>query len=395
MIHRSMIPVLVIHLHALAFGSAGEAAGQTEPASQSEPAPEAEAASPDGPMSQWQFGVEVTASYTVNFDSPESGTSFARVFDSDADSMTLNQVDGWIEKPISDESRLGFGVDVIAGSDAKKIHAAGLGSADDPFDLTQAYLTYRMASNLDLKAGKFVTMHGAETIRRSGNFNVSRGLLFGFAIPFTHTGAMVTWRASDAATLTAGVVNGWDNAQDNNSEKSLHGMLSLVPSEKLSLYLGGTWGAEQADSSSPKRGLVDAIAVFSPTEHFKLTFNYDYGSEDEIVPDPQSGRLDSASWQGLAAYATYDTGEKLSFGVRGEYFNDDDGFRFGYADPFTGDPAKLDLWEVTLTARYRFRDGLIASLEYRHDQSTDDQLVFNDGLDDSQDTIALELHGQF
>jgi hypothetical protein len=44
-------------------------------------------------------------------------------------------------------------------------------------------------------------------------------------------------------------------------------------------------------------------------------------------------------------------------------------------------------------------DHLFASVEYRHDQATDDAKVFDDGNAkfnaDSQDTIAVELVYQF
>ena len=71
----------------------------------------------------------------------------------------------------------------------------------------------------------------------------------------------------------------------------------------------------------------------------------------------------------------------------------------GFTDPTTGNPAELKLWELTLTARYKLLDHLFASVEYRHDQATNNRLVFDDGdgvkNSDSQDTIAFELVYQF
>ena len=65
---------------------------------------------------------------------------------------------------------------------------------------------------------------------------------------------------------------------------------------------------------------------------------------------------------------------------------------------------RVNLWEMTLTARYKLLDHLFASVEYRHDEATNGRQVFDDGgLDsfgaqkksDSQDTIAFELVYQF
>jgi len=98
----------------------------------------------------------------------------------------------------------------------------------------------------------------------------------------------------------------------------------------------------------------------------------------------------------VSGYATYDVTDKISVGIRGEYFVDEDGFRLGL-DPNTGKP--FDVWEITLTGRYKLLDHLYASVEYRHDEATSSAKVFDDGDGkfnaDSQDTIAFELVYQF
>src|ERR1700738_3882105 len=106
----------------------------------------------------------------------------------------------------------GFGglVDVIAGEDAKILHQAESGNANDTssFDIRQAYLQYATGP-LTFMAGKFVTLAGAEVINPTLNTNFSRSLLF-FEQPLTHTGVRAIYAATDAITLTAGVNNGWN-----------------------------------------------------------------------------------------------------------------------------------------------------------------------------------------
>ena len=360
-----------------------------------------------GVVKDWQFGGHVAASYNYNFNNPNSRSNaaadntFFRVFDDKANQFTINQAELWVEKPTSDASRIGFGLDFVIGRDAKKIHSLGLGisAGDDPtksdvFDLTQAYVTYKapIGNGLDLKAGKFVTLHGAEVIRRPSNFNISRSIQFGNAIPFTHTGITATYPFTDWLTVTGGIVNGWDSSDDNNDGKSLHGMVTITPLKDLTVILGGTWGAEQTNRNSPKRGLLDFLVTYKPIAPLTLTVNYNHGEEDEAfgVGTPK------ATWHAVSGYATYDVTDKLSVGVRGEYFADEDGFRLGL-DPNTGKP--FNVWEFTLTGRYKLLDHLFASVEYRHDQATDSAKVFDDGAGkfnaDSQDTIAFELVYQF
>jgi predicted porin len=359
-------------------------------------------------VKDWQFGGHVAVSYNYNFNNPKSQSNFTRVFDDKANQFDINQAELYIEKPTTEASRIGFGLDFVIGRDAKKIHSLGLGissgddmTKSDVFDLTQAYVTYKapIGNGLDLKAGKFVTLSGAEMIRRTADYQISRSFLFGFAMPFTHTGVLATYPFTDWFSLSLGIVNGWDNTDDNNNDKSIHGAATITPFKELTLTLSGTWGAEQKDRNGPKRGLLDLVATYKPTPPLTLTVNYDYGEEDDAVSDPATGGTKTARWQGIAAYAQYDFTDRFSVGFRGEYFIDEQGFRFGFTDPFTGNPGRLALWEMTLTTRYKLFDHLFASVEYRHDEATNNRLVFDDGNGvrnaDSQDTIAFELVYQF
>jgi len=349
-------------------------------------------------VKDWNVGGHVAVSYNYNINNPSSRRNASRVFDEKANQFDVNQAELWVEKPISSESPIGFGLDFVIGRDAKKIHSTGLGASEDVFDLTQAYVTYKapFGKGLDLKAGKFVTLHGAEVIRRTGDFNISRSLAFGFAIPFTHTGVMATYPFADWLTASVAIVNGWDNTDDNNNDKSFHGMATITPTKDLTVTLGGTWGPEARfagdERNGPKRGLIDLVATYKPVPPLTLTLNYDYGVQDEAFAD--GGK--TARWHAIAAYAIYDLTDRFSVGIRGEYFKDEDGFRLGL-DPNTGKP--VDLWEITLTARYKLLDHLFASVEYRHDEATGSAKVFDDGRGannaDSQDTIAFELVYQF
>jgi Putative beta-barrel porin-2, OmpL-like. bbp2 len=356
-------------------------------------------------MKDWNFGGHVAVSYNYNFRDPKSQNNSLRLFDERANQFDVNQAELYVEKPTSEASPIGFGFDVLLGRDAKKVHSSGLGESDQPFDLTQAYVTYKVpfGKGIDLKGGKMVTLHGAEVIRRTGNFNISRSMAFSYAIPFTHTGVMATYPVTDWLSTTLGIVNGWDNTDDNNRGKSFHGAATVTPPflKDFTLTLGGTWGAEQLSNAfdptrdinrnGPKRGLIDLVATYKPIAPLTLTLNYDYGRQEEAFVDGGP----SAVWHAVAAYAVYDVTDRISVGVRGEYFRDQDGFRLPGATPGT----KLEVWETTLTGRYKLFDHLFASIEYRHDEAVSNKLVFDkhDGTQNanSQNTIQGELIYQF
>ena len=363
---------------AVAEAEAATGAAAADPAREPvEPVAEDE----ESPLAAIDISGEVSIGYVTALDS-DTRTLFGRVFDNQAEQFTLHQAEIWFERASSTDSPFGFNLDVVAGDDAEKIHSLGLGDSSDSFDLTQAYISYQVpgVDGLLLKAGKFVTLHGSEVIRRSGNFHYSRSLLFGYAIPFTHTGLMATYAASDVVTLTGGIINGWDNVDDNNEDKSLHAMAGFTPSDTVSFSIGGTYGAEGAESSS-KRTLIDAIVTLKPVDGLTLMLNYDWAEEEDAAFDGD------ANWDGLAGYISYDVTDVFSIGGRAEYFNDDDGVRLGAGE--------LELWEGTVTARFKLTDALVASLELRHDESSDGELVFDDFTEDTQDTVALELTGSF
>jgi hypothetical protein len=218
-------------------------------------------------------------------------------------------------------------------------------------------------------------------------------MAFSYAIPFTHTGLMATYPVTDWLSTTLGIVNGWDNTDDNNRGKSFHGMATVTPPflKDFTLTLGGTWGAEFDGKEGPKRGLLDLIATYKPITPLTLTLNYDYGRQGEAF----EGNGPSAVWHAVAAYAVYDLTDRLSVGVRGEYFKDQDGYRLPGATP----GKELQVWGTTLTGRYKLFDHVFASVEYRHDEARHNKLVFDrgDGTKNanSQNTIQGELIYQF
>lgn len=360
-------------------------------------------------LKELTFSGYVETTYNFNINDPLSLTNRLRVFDDDANQLTINNTELSISRQPTEKVPIGFGLVVNAGRDTRKTKAAGLGAGDDnPFDLQQAYVTYiaPLGKGVALKAGKFATLLGAEVIEAPANFHISRSFLFGFAIPGTHVGALATYPFTYRLSTTLGVVQGWDNVKDNNRGKTTIGQLSLTPAQGFTFLVNGIWGAEQAGLESPKRWVIDLVATYTPPSVKALTLqaNYDYGEEDRAVDDG-TGLRRKALWQGIALIANYDLTERLSFAVRGEYFIDEDGARtaFAGAGP-SGLPlqSRLNVYEVTATMKYKIWKGLFTRLEYRHDQSVTKggtQRVFdgNAGASTrkSQDTITAEAVYQF
>jgi len=316
--------------------------------------------------------------YIYNFSDPDSNENGLRVFDHEANSFTLDlaQLVFTRDAPVGG---VGYRLKLSAGETAKWIHAAGLGTTDDAFDLTEAYIDYvaPLGKGLKFRFGKFVTMHGAEVIEARDNMNYSRGLLFNFAIPFTHTGLMVGYPISDKVSANFYVVNGWDNFDDEGSSKTLGLSVSVTPSEQFSAVVNLMNGREldlQTGISS-NRILLDAVATVKPAKNLTLVLNGDYAVQSNSAPDG-----DDAKWYGIAGYAKYDFSDLFSATVRAEYFKDSDGAR-----TLTAQTVK----EITVTPEFRVAKNLIVRPEYRHDWS--DKESFDSGSKKSQDTLALGI----
>lgn len=327
----------------------------------------------------------VDASYVYNTQRPESRASSLRVFDTEANGFQPHAFELVVGKPVSEESRVGFRADLDVGEDAEVVGSVttGLGSTADELDLQQAYAEalLPLGNGLNVKFGKFVTLHGAEVIESKDNWNFSRSYLFGYAIPFTHTGLRLSYPVASWLTALFGVNQGWDVVDDNNTAKSVEWGAVLTPTPQTFLSVVGMRGAEQASDNRDDRHLIDVVLGWNPTEKLALKLNYDYGHEEDVVVED----VENASWQGVAGYARYQFNDGYALALRGEYFADYDGVRTATR---VGD---VRLWEFTLTNEFKVYKDLITRLEYRHDHASDAVFSAGSSVDNTQDTLSLEL----
>ena len=339
----------------------------------------------------------VDTAYHWNFHNPPhvapAGTTVDRnqsmgVFDTTSNSFDVHAVELAFEKVAPDAGGVGFRTDILYGEDAKVINSGG--TEADEFDFEQAYVEAKlpvMGSPLDIKAGKFVTLSGAEVIEAKDDWNTTRSLLFGYAIPFTHTGIRAAYGLWDGkVTLTTGLNNGWDLVDDNNNFKTWEGQIALKPNDALLLTATTYIGPENLNQSGHGRQLYDFVALWNATKKLSLMANMDFGTEDRVVGGPKPFR--NADWYGFAFYGRYQTTDKLAFASRIEYFLDDDTFRVGTgALQNAVDPRERHYWEWTLTSEYKLYTNLISRLEYRYDWS--DAPIFD--ANSHQSTVSAQL----
>ncbi len=337
--------------------------------------PAAEAAKPPP---KWYDTVEihglVDTSFSANFNQTQSSPNELRVFDA-LNGFQLSYAKLWTQLAPTTPFTGGFRVDVGFGQAAAILNGSslyGLGPTVTPSSgigsvaLQQAYGSLKLPLDIVVDGGKFVTNAGAEVIEAKDNWLYSRSLLFGFAIPFTHTGvrATVPIPGVEGLSFMAGLFNGFDNPPGQvGSSKVGHGALVYSgPSSTtavLNLFYGKPLPGQQ------DKTLVD-IVLGRAFGDLALNVNFDYGDQN------------STQYWGVAGMARYSLlGDKLRISARGEYLNDNDGLIFGASNKY---------FEGTLGIAIPVGSQVEFRVEGRHDRM--DTAAFATGKD-NQTTLQV------
>jgi len=326
----------------------------------------------------------VSTAYEYNGNRPTTGASSYRVFDFNDNSFNLDVAELVVQIAASKPNDAGFRVDFDAGNSIPQITKTQDQTAAQ-FDLKQAFASYiaPLGSGLRFDVGKFVTHMGYEVIEGYDGYNdnYSRSILFGYAIPFTHTGVKASYAFSSKVAGMVEVVNGWDLLRDNNRSKSVGAQLTLTPVAPLQVLLNWIGGPELANDNHTNRNVFDLVAILKPTNTLTLGVNGDYGKENGTsLVNPGS----DATWKGIAGYATLALTNKFSVALRGETFHDEDGVRLG-----TGTRATLS--DGTFTPTYKFTDHVLLRGEARYDKANQPILTKRGTLADTQTTVAANV----
>lgn len=327
------------------------------------------------------------------FDAPNSTTG------KNFSSFNLNQASITVAKAPKE----GFGgvINLIAGQDANVFASYGAGAvaagSTNPYlnnhsiDAMQAYGSYAGGA-LTVISGKFTSLAGAEVIASASDTNASRSILFGYAVPYTHTGVRATYAATDTVSVIAGVNNGWDQVADMNTDKTIELGFTAAPSKMLSLAgvyyagneLAGGVTALPALTSNGNRQLLNLVATVTATEQLSFIVEYDTASQDNATL--ANGTTGTAKWDGLAAYANFQINDQWRTSLRSEYMNDKDGYKL----PFVGTAGQK--WsESTLTLAYLPTTSFEVRGEVRSDSSTQNVFLSSDGTaKSSQTSVGLE-----
>jgi hypothetical protein len=322
---------------------------------------EAVVAAPASPLPTVAGYVE--AGYNIHFTDPNVAHPVPlRVYDAPGHSFALHAAHVAISHKFNDN--IGALISIDAGRDAV-IDAGGAYpytiSPQFGFDIREAYAFYG-SNGWTLTAGKFVTYEGIEVIDGPLNPTITRGLLYGLAEPFTHTGVKLHYQPADEFNIGIGVVNGWDLIGDNNGMKTIIARMAITPSTKFFAALSGSVGSEQAGNNSNHRISIDLTGAITASESFQLWYQGNFGSEKHalLAGMPIDG---NATWWGVGLQPVITAGD-FTLGSRLEYFADPKGVRAGL-----GPQGKF--FNVTLTPGIKLAPPFKIRFELRADIASD------------------------
>lgn len=322
------------------------------------------------------------------------GTISGRVFDNLNQQIQFHMFDvkASYSGPIGATVEANFGDDAsIINSYPKSVYAP-----NSDVDLTQAYVSFTSGAFTGI-IGKFETLAGAEVIESPSDYNFSRSILFGYAVPFTHTGGRLTWAATPQLSIIAGLNNGWDTTYQHNptgivnpitgavyndtSSLTFEGGAAWNPSKYFSWTLQGYDGQVQEglavatpgifviSPARPVRSLIDTVVTWHATPAWTFVLNGDAGQQTNSNYFNNVGALagyGTDTWSGVAGYANYAINSQWSVTGRLEYLADYGGARTGLTQRWG---------EGTLTLQYQPNSNVIVRLEGRGDLSNQNYFV--------------------
>ena len=366
----------------------GGAAATPEAPGPSTPAQDADSGMPEGVASTGGQPLSITGLvdtyYTHNANDPQDGNNTLYYTNPNARGFGLNQLK--LEIETAGDGPFGFRSDLWFGSGAR-LFRDGLepGPLADVLYLQQAFGYYQFGSGAQLDVGLFGTIAGLEVAESHLNWNYTRGILWAWNEPFSHLGARLGVPISETFTGTLLLVNGFDNAWDQNTGKSYGLQGSLAPSDQFNTTLTWINGPENAGTNDGWLRDLSWNAYVGLTDRVEAMVNMDYISATDEVGT-------SATSYGLGGYLRFHVNDRVRIAERYEFMNDREARSTGLEQMLMENTLTLEFQPVVDDPRFLTR------FEYRRDWSDADFFSCSgcgEGVSKSQSTFTIGMSWVF
>jgi hypothetical protein len=198
----------------------------------------------------------------------------------------------------------------------------------------EAYAGFRPLRNTWLDVGIFTSHLGFESAISKDNWTLTRSIMAENA-PYFQSGARFTVETSPKLTLTALVLNGWQNIRENNRGKAVGTQVQWKPSAKWLLNSSTFLGNEQpADSARRLRYFHDFYVTYAATKSLSLAAVFDIGQQ-------QAPARKADTWHAGSAFVRYAFAPRWTAAARAEYYYAAHGVVIAALSPSALDPSFL------------------------------------------------------
>ena len=307
------------------------------------------------------------------------------LFNSRADEVQLNQAWLYAEKGIDTSNGFDIGgrFDYIYGTDGPDTQAFGIDNDhwDNDWDnggdyghaIPQLYVEAGYG-DLSVKAGHFFTIIGWEVVAAPDNFFYSHAYTMYNSEPFTHTGVLATYAASDDLELYGGYVMGWDSGFEDNGDAFLGGA-SLTLTDSLTAIYATTFGRFDDGDPGVENGYMHSIVM-----DYAVSDNLQYISQSDLLETEDAAGNVVRSTYGLNQYLIYTVSDCLAMGTRFEWYDANEGI-------YNSDN---NIYALTSGINYKPHANVIMRPELRYDWVDGDPAGILENNDDSQFTFGMD-----
>ncbi len=262
----------------------------------------------------------------VNF-GPAAGLGNAKEWDK----LNLNQQGLYLNKTAdgSNGPGVGFRAEMIYGADGNEAQSFGNNPGRYDFLNGWDHGTYEWAlpqlyaeaalGDLSVKIGHFYTPVGYEVIPSGGNFFLSRQLTFYNSEPFTHTGALGTYKAGDSLQVLGGWAAGMDTGFDrlNGGSVFIGGFIYALTDATSLTYMTCT-----GNMGARGDGAINSIVLTRNwSDKLSSVHQFDVLSSNSDTNFATTGIADNST--GQINYLFYSITDMLKAGVRQEWYKAD------------------------------------------------------------------------
>ncbi len=301
-------------------------------------------------------------SISANFNRSPDNFNGTVTFHDRTGEVQMNQAYLWLQKAVTvggDKFDWGGRVDFMYGTDAIFTQAYGtptydwrtwnttnqrghwdlrLTSRSDRFygiALPQAYaeLNLPIGNGVDVKIGHFYTPLGYEVVTAPDNLFITKPYTFQYGEPFTHVGILSSYTFNPNWTVRAGAVTGsasggWDGTWDRQlGNWAFLGGFTWTSNDAATTFTINSTAGNQSETHQDFWGSYSIVATHNITDKLHYIIQHDHGFADNVLTANSPFVPQNASWYGINQYLTYDVHDKLTVGLRAEWFSDPDGFR--------------------------------------------------------------------